>query len=278
MQDIVDRFARDGFAVVEGIVNPASAAAVLANISGLYRKFTGDREAFAGMAEPWLSQAFHDRLLALRQRDPQTFGALYDSAQTSIALTQLVSDRHVVELTAAFLGCTPVDLSTSGQMCRMDAPHDTRNAFGWHQERSYYPENRDGLHGLVCWIPLTDVVLKMGPPQLCPGSHAEGFLAPSSAGKPDYITSEQFELPPEAVARYETAGSAIKLGDALFFNMLLFHRSGENLSGRFRFAVQGRYHIATAEDFVPFRPIASYNQFIRQQLVDKNHDCADIPT
>ena len=62
-----------------------------------------------------------------------------------------------------------------------------------------------------------------------------------------------------------------------FFNMLMFHRSGINTSSKIRFAIQGRIHIATADDFCPFELINYYNSFVKQKLIEKNYDCSDIP-
>ena len=67
----------------------------------------------------------------------------------------------------------------------MDAPLDTRNALRWHQERSFFLMNDDGLRGIVAWVPLTDVPPELGPLWVCPRSHTAGFVAPESI-KLDY--------------------------------------------------------------------------------------------
>ena len=58
----------------------------------------------------------------------------------------------------------------------MDLPHDKLHYVDWHQDRSYFPQNRDGLHGLVCWIPLTDITEEMGAIHISPKSHLAGNL------------------------------------------------------------------------------------------------------
>ena len=67
------------------------------------------------------------------------------------------------------------------------------------------------------------------------------------------------------------------VGDAVFFNMLLFHRSGKNISNELRFTIQSRYHVSTADDFIPYEFINYYNPFIKQKLLENNFDCSDIP-
>ena len=66
-------------------------------------------------------------------------------------------------------------------------------------------------------------------------------------------------------------------GDVVFLNMLLFHRSGVNISDKVRIVVQSRFHTATADDFIPFELINYYNPDIKQKLIEKNYDCSDIP-
>ena len=51
--------------------------------------------------------------------------------------------------------------------------------------------------------------------------------------------------------------------------MLLFHRSGKNTSNRVRLSLQGRFHIATADDFIPFELNNYYNPYIKQKLEEK---------
>ena len=66
------------------------------------------------------------------------------------------------------------------------------------------------------------------------------------------------------------------VGDIIFFNMLLFHRSGQNISNKVRLAIQARFHTSTTDDFIPFDLINYYNSFVKQKL-EKKYDCSDIP-
>lgn len=87
----------------------------------------------------------------------------------------------------------------------------------------------------------------------------------------------QIPIPEEEVNKYEIISVPANAGDALFFNMLLFHKSGDNISNKLRFTVQGRFHISTAEDFIPFDYVNYYNPYMKQKLIEKNYDCSDIP-
>ena len=275
-EDIIESYTKNGFAIVKNIVPAQRINSLLENIFNLFCKYSTDYQELKNMEKPWNTELFHKKLIEFRQKDPESFGAIYDSLKTSLTLTQLVTDNKVVDFVAKFLKIKPSDLSISEPMCRLDVPNDKRNALDWHQERSFFPQNRNGLNGLVCWIPLTDITEEMGPMHISPRSHAEGQLKLSNRTKKNTSYTTQIPVPEEFVSKYEDLVVRANAGDAVFFNMLLFHRSGQNISNKIRLATQGRFHTSTADDFIPFDLINYYNPFVKQKL-EKKYDCSDIP-
>ena len=275
-EDIVESYAKNGFAIVKNIVPPQRINSLLENIFNLFCKYSTDYQELKNMEKPWNTELFHKKLIEFRQKNPESFGAIYDSLKTSLTLTQLITDNKVVDFVAKFLKIKPSDLSVSEPMCRLDVPNDKRNTLDWHQERSFFPQNRNGLNGLVCWIPLTDITEEMGPIHISPKSHAEGQLKLSNRTKKNASYTTQIPVPEKFVSKYEDLIVRVNAGDAVFFNMLLFHRSGQNISNKVRLATQGRFHTSTADDFIPFDLINYYNPFVKQEL-EKKYDCSDIP-
>ena len=276
MSQIITDYNKNGYAILRNIVPPPRIDALLENIYKLYRKYSTDYE-FDESEDPWKSEMFHKKLIEFRKKDPKLFGAIYDSLKTSLTLTQLVSDDVIVNNVAKFLNVDPSDVSISEPMCRLDVPNDKRNALEWHQERSFFPQNRDGLHSLVCWIPLTSVTEEMGAIHISPESHAGGLIIPAQNEKKSELSTRQISVPEEYIKKYEDLVVPVDAGDVVFFNMLLYHRSGINISDKVRFAVQSRFHTATADDFIPFELVNYYNPDIKQKLIEKNYDCSDIP-
>jgi hypothetical protein len=275
-EDIIESYTKNGFAIVKNIVPAQRINSLLENIFNLFCKYSTDCQELKNMEKPWNTELFHKKLIEFRQKDPESFGAIYDSLKTSLTLTQLITDNKVVDFVAKFLKIKPSDLSISEPMCRLDVPNDKRNTLDWHQERSFFPQNRNGLNGLVCWIPLTDITEEMGPMHISPRSHAEGQLKLSNRTKKNTSYTTQIPVPEEFVSKYEDLAVRANAGDAVFFNMLLFHRSGQNISNKIRLATQGRFHTSTADDFIPFDLINYYNPFVKQKL-EKKYDCSDIP-
>ena len=275
-EDIIESYTKNGFAIVKNIVPAQRINSLLENIFNLFCKYSTDCQELKNMDKPWNTELFHKKLIEFRQKDPESFGAIYDSLKTSLTLTQLITDNKVADFVAKFLKIKPSDLSISEPMCRLDVPNDKRNTLDWHQERSFFPQNRNGLNGLVCWIPLTDITEEMGPMHISPRSHAEGQLKLSNKTKKNMSYTTQIPVPEEFVSKYEDLAVRTNVGDAVFFNMLLFHRSGQNISNKIRLATQGRFHTSTADDFIPFDLINYYNPFVKQKL-EKKYDCSDIP-
>jgi len=275
-EDIIESYTKNGFAIVKNIVPAQRINSLLENIFNLFCKYSTDCQELKNMDKPWNTELFHKKLIEFRQKDPESFGAIYDSLKTSLTLTQLITDNKVADFVAKFLKIKPSDLSISEPMCRLDVPNDKRNTLDWHQERSFFPQNRNGLNGLVCWIPLTDITEEMGPMHISPRSHAEGQLKLSNKTKKNTSYTTQIPVPEEFVSKYEDLAVRANAGDAVFFNMLLFHRSGQNISNKIRLATQGRFHTSTADDFIPFDLINYYNPFVKQKL-EKKYDCSDIP-
>ena len=276
MSQIITDYNKNGYAILRNIVPPPRIDALLENIYKLYRKYSTDYELDES-EDPWKSEMFHKKLIEFRKKDPKLFGAIYDSLKTSLTLTQLVSDDVIVDNVAKFLCVESSDVSISEPMCRLDVPNDKRNTLEWHQERSFFPQNRDGLHSLVCWIPLTSVTEEMGAIHISPESHTGGLITSAQNEKKSELSTRQISVPEEHVKKYEDLVVPVDVGDVVFFNMLLYHRSGINISDKVRFAVQSRFHTATADDFIPFELVNYYNPDIKQKLIEKNYDCSDIP-
>ena len=277
--DLVKEFTENGFVVIRNIIDKKRISLVMENIYKLYCKFSNDESSFFGMEKPWNTNLFHEKLVELRKNDRESFGAIYDSLKTSLSVTHLVTEDKVIQYAAEFLKTSVSDLAISEPMCRLDVPNDKRNNLGWHQEQSYFPQNRNGLNGLVCWIPLVDITEEMGAIHITPKSFLEGAikLHGDNDTKKDSLKSTQINVPEKLVEKYDDVVVPVNEGDVVFFNMLMFHRSGKNLSSKIRFAIQSRIHIATADDFCPFELINYYNPFVKQKLIEKNYDCSDIP-
>lgn len=108
---------------------------------------------------------------------------------------------------------------------------------GAHQD---WASNLGSTNGVTCWIPLQDVDDDLGPLEVVPNSHLLGPLEHS--GTPPLLvdnTGLNFISVPMA------------LGDALFFNTMLVHRSGHNVTDdRIRISLHFRFNDANEPTFI----------------------------
>jgi len=262
----LESYRTQGFLRVEGVFSNDETDRLRRLVYRLYRKFQPDDGELDGVDAAWDDVRFDRKMIELRARNPRAFGALYDCAQNSIDVLRFVTDPGVREIAAQCLGDASENLACSGIMYRMDPPKDDRNAIGWHQDRAYYPQNEDGNQGLVATIALQDIVADTGALVICPDSQRAGFVAPHTAGKADYESTEQKTVPAEQVDRYDQVHNEMKRGDVTVMNMNLFHRSGVNLGERIRYTALCRFHRILADDYVPFGLLYQFNDFLSGRI------------
>lgn len=239
-----------GYAIVRQAVARPLIASLFDALAGVFKKFNADAPVFAG---GWEDPEFHARMARFRIQRPKDFGLMYDTVQTAVALWRLGTHETLASLAAQFMGDHSSALTVTDMLLRMDAPSDSRNRLEWHQDSSYFRQNKEGKNGCVCSITLRDLAPEQGPLELLPQSHALGRIEVPSEGKNDAITSEQFRVPDDLVAKYRPVPVIVKATDAVFFNFDLIHRSGRNVSDTFRFTAIARFHRMLDRDFVPGR-------------------------
>jgi|TARA_Y100000310_G_scaffold13801_1_gene14036 hypothetical protein len=248
---------------------------VLKNTLAILSRFTAVPNSLGRSGNLRDNTDFHSLLGSLRKENPDAFGALYDSAQSSVVLDNIFTSGEVPKTVAELLGVEIEELSNSGHIQRMDAPKDTRNLYGWHQEISYYPQNRDGTNGLVVWIPMLDVPSDGGALVIAKESHKEGFVRVASK-KDSKLSSTQNLIDETILEKYEQIKTPAKAGDAVVMYMTTIHKSSNNETDRFRFVAIGRYHIATSDDFTPYRYNYFNNRWIENNLKKEGWDVSDL--
>lgn len=227
---IVERFRRDGFVVIDHFFSP--------------RELSDFAEAF-------------DRL-----PDFGSIGEKYDACAQMPEFLRLVAKRETVEVINTLLNRAAVaPLYCFTNRCRIDVPHDERRTYGWHQEVFYtIPHGRF----VQTWAPLIrDTTVANGTVEVCVGSHAAGIAPQTWTDREDGAT--QIIVDQATVAGYEQRAIPMKLGQMMFFDGRLFHRSGRNTSTEPRYSMVGMYHDVDAPGFrVPRVQFAYRGQTPRQ--------------
>jgi len=196
----------------------------------------------------WNDQLVHKSLLELRTKSPSDFGHFYNTINLSASLHRIFYNEELTEVVAQLLDTSNTNLCLTGFMMRIDSPVDRRNSLNWHQDSSYYLQNKSGLNGLTCWVPMHEVNSNNGTLQFLKGSHKLGNIKTEPSDHKEHF-SQQFEIDDSVVRRYETKNLVASFGDANFLSMDMIHRSGLNQSNKFRVVAGARYHNMYASDF-----------------------------
>tara|TARA_B110001469_G_C9455206_1_gene229721 strand:- start:225 stop:686 length:462 start_codon:yes stop_codon:yes gene_type:complete len=134
---------------------------------------------------------------------------------------------------------------------RIDPPSDERRTYGWHQEIFYtIPDTKF----LQTWCPMMrDTTIENGTIEIKKGSHKEGIA------KQTWNEIEgraiQIIIDPEITNKYKTIPLEMKVGDVLFFDGHLAHKSGQNSTkDEVRFSLVGMWNDTSYRGFNAPKP------------------------
>lgn len=257
-------FHLDGFAKLNAIMSTDETDRVMETLYKLYRKF-GSGTDLDNISRPWDTSNFDQKMIALRASRPRDFGALYDSAQSSVEAARLMLNDKLVSACCDALGCDPTCLSCSALLLRIDVPNDQRNTISWHQDSAYFPFNREGSHALVATIFLSAASTESGAVIICRDSHREGFRESIDIPSQE-LKSRQLKLTDDLVEKYTKVHATGKPGDGYLLQMNTIHGSGFNSSDRIRYSVILRFHRMDTSDFVPFQSQLKVNEYVSQKF------------
>lgn len=202
------------------------------------------------------------KLHIFRKKYPLFFSEFFQTLQTNVNIYPLLVEKKVLLIVKKLLNIPHNFITLTDVGIRLDAPNDDRNSLEWHQDSSYYRQNDSGKNGLVIWSPLIqDVSLKMGPLEFLSRSYKIGTLMTPKKKSINKISSKKIIIPQNKIKKYliNTKCFEMKQGSALLMNLDMVHRSGQNLSDKFRITLLGRYHNSKSKDFNPGLNIYKYN-------------------
>jgi hypothetical protein len=236
-----ERFARDGFVVLEGLldverdIRPLQLE--LGELIARAARVVGEAHAIPG--DPG---AFDAGFIELVARKPRVGGLVYDMAKALIPFARLCAHERIVDVFRELRGAELC--GSAAQMCgvRIDRP-DNRFRSPWHQE---FPSLFRSLDGVTFWTPLTPMTVEAGPMLLSRGSHRDGVhrIDAGEGTQAEMATGgyENFRIEDEdrVLARHEVVAPLVAIGDVVALDFLTLHRSGINRSQRTRWSAQMR--------------------------------------
>jgi hypothetical protein len=176
----------------------------------------------------------------------------YDIISYSSTFLRFLSSRKIENTTKELLNIS-LNNTLYGwtNRVRIDPPGDERRTYGWHQEVFYtIPESRY----IQTWCPvIRDTTAANGTIWIAPGSHKEGIAKQSwneIDGRATQIIVDQC-----IVNKYPQIQLEMSVGDVLFFDGKLSHKSGSNTTeNEIRFSLVGMWHDIKTKNFRGPRP------------------------
>jgi hypothetical protein len=261
-------YSENGFLIVKNLLKKSSIKKIqktILNRSKFYTKNSKNYKSF-------YDKEFHLNLIKLKKEEPKKFGSFYDSIQKSLQLYSIILEKKLTNYVSGLAKLSHENISFNGENIRMDLPKNKLHNLDWHQDRSYYFQNRDGNKGIVCWIPLINLKKEIGPLRVCVSSHKDGFI--KNYKKYRKNKKHSFQRSIELKKKYKIVSKPLNEGDVIFMNKNTIHASGTNKSDYIRFSLQVRVHDLMDPNYLSFRHIIVYNKddinFMRKQGLDLN--------
>jgi len=191
-------------------------------------------------------------LSALLAHTNDHIAEIYDTVAYSSTFLKFISLPKIEETARELLSLkkhTPLYSAT--HRIRMDFPKDIKRKAGWHQEIFYtLPETRF----LQTWAPvLRDSTVDYGTLLICKKSHLNGIAKQTwEEEKKDYAT--RITIDNQIIEQYEKIELPMELGDVIYFDPHLIHRSGYNSSKEVRYSQVGMWNDCSYKSFRAPKP------------------------
>jgi len=192
-------------------------------------------------------------VLAIFNVNKDLLGEVYDTFSYSLTFMRFLGNKKVENITQELLNINKTtSLYGVTNRMRIDPPFDERRTYGWHQEIFYTIPNTKFLQ---TWCPMMrDTTIENGTIKIKQGSHKEG-IAKQSWKQEIEGRSTQIIIDPEITNKYKTISLEMKVGDILFFDGHLAHKSGNNSTkDEVRFSLVGMWNDTSYVGFNAFKP------------------------
>ena len=220
---ILERYERDGFAVVRGVFTPGEIAEMAA--------------AFDAVQEAGLrfERSFRDRNVLYRlSRDAalgKTLRMVQWPAYFNAVLNRYRIDQRVFDLVAPLLG---PDLKQIINQMHWKPPGAAQNSYGFHQD-IWFRKPRQAYRNTERSYIQTGIAIDPhgrdnGAMIFCRGSHRRGELSLAGDGRIMERDMSAEDLHRIGIAEEDTAVLALEPGDVAFWNLYAVHGSGPNTS------------------------------------------------
>jgi len=255
----LDSFERDGYLVVEGVLDDADLIPLEQEYAELLDDMTQNLVAQGVINSDYADCDFDERFARIVAQYPDCIDRFNISlplvngeidpdryhAHTGPAVFGVLRNAKILDLVEALIG--PEIASSPVQQMRIKPPlaklgdeninHSGVGNTTWHQDTVAVLSEADDTNQLTVWVAVTDATEEMGCLVSIPGSHLEG----AHRHVPGTIPREP-TVPADIIKGRSGNPLPVKRGGIIMFHKQNIHCAKPNRSNRLRWSLDLRYH------------------------------------
>jgi len=181
-----------------------------------------------------ISANFNDNILALNEKSSNALDEVFEMLRNTSEGHRLAANKNLNFISQKLLlEKSNKKLIISGPSFLINIPGSNERKYTWHAEQNWYPKRRNFLN---IWCPIINDRVNENSMAVMTSSHKQDwFYFSEYSGYDEKIDKNenayvQYEIPSSFLKSYEAEIPPVKLGEGLFFNGKLVHRSLENKS------------------------------------------------
>ena len=257
------QFARDGYIVLEDVIDEATRLAVIAEYAALMDRLYDQWHAEGKVPAPTPAMGFWEKLDIVYRGgfdwyQPLDIALPHDGITDATpmhhgpAVFNMATHPRILDIAESLLG--PELTSNPIQHVRIKPPEDqvtqgeTRAhivSTDWHQDKGVTLESADNTDMITVWLAITDATVENGCLQVKPGMRAD--MLP-------HCLMTQVGIKEKFLPREDAVPTPVKAGGAVIFHPLTPHASLRNVSDGYRWSFDLRYNVtgqSTGRDQFP---------------------------
>lgn len=187
------------------------------------------------------SKDIYSNVSILNKRSSVALSEVLSMARNTSIGHKLASNPKIQSYANALFNNAPNDekkLLVSGPSFFLNMPDNVERKYTWHSEQNWYPKRRKFLN---IWCPVFNDRTNDDSMAVMPSSHKKDWFYFSEYtgydGKMDDTANIQYEIPSAFLKEYKSYIPSVKVGEGLFFDGKLVHRSLDNISKKPQFAI-----------------------------------------
>ena len=252
--DELNRFQRDGYVLVEGVLDRAAVIEpLLAEYAGVLDRLAHELHDRGEIACPYDELEFGERMVRVYQESGRDHSRYFDFSLPGSGVTpdshlwvgpavfRVLTNERVLDLVECLIG--PEIYSNPVQHVRIKPPERLlpdgatdvlARANPWHQDNGVVNPVADHTNMLTVWISLSDAPAERGCLQVIPGSHRHALRT--------HCPQRRLSIPDALLDLDRATPVPTRSGDVILMHKHTCHGSRPNVSDQLRCSLDLRYN------------------------------------